>query len=622
MAKLSITLLFSSLLLCGALTVPRHATLVTERQVQSSKYDFIVVGGGVAGLTVADRLTEIPDVSVLVVEAGPVDRGEDFVYVPGSYERDPYTWRGLTNEPSEELNNRVFDSVVARVAGGGSIVNAMIFLRGTALDFDGWESLGNDGWGWEGMLPYFIKSENFTRPTPELAREGNITWDDSVRGHDGPVRYSYPNYIYPGLGRLYEAALYIGMQPRLDPNGGENTGVFNQPFAVDATTWTRSSARRNHYDPAVGRSNYHFLSDTTVARVIFDGTRAVGVEYLPSTGGEISTAFAAKEVLVAAGALHTPQVLQLSGVGPRDLLEALNIPIISDLPGVGSNLQDQTTFPFVYTWDNGVTPNVTTFLTNTTWATEQRVLYDQHLPSVWTLTRTLAPKFAFLSYENAAANTAYASILDDAEARDPADSLPGDIHPTVLAGYAVQRKLMFNEFRDAGLAVGGMSWDTDANVQVFNVKPFSRGYVYINQTDPLANPVIDLRTASDPTDFQLHIALLHKQRELFNAPSLAALGPTEVVPGPAVQTDEEIIQVMREILQPSNGHQCCSAPMMPRELGGVLSPEMKVYGTTGLRVIDISHWPKELSGPPMASIYAAGEKAADIIKGEHGWLSN
>jgi choline dehydrogenase-like flavoprotein len=236
------------------------------------------------------------------------------------------------------------------------------------------------------------------------------------------------------------------------------------------------------------------------------------------------------------------------------------------------------------------------------------MLYDQHLPSVWTLTRPLAPKFAFLSYEDATANTAYASILDDAEARDPADSLPGDIHPTVLAGYAVQRQLMFNEFRDAGLAVGGMSWDTDANVQVFNVKPFSRGYVYINQTDPLANPVIDFRTASDPTDFQLHIALLHKQRELFNAPSLAALGPTEVVPGPAVQTDEDITQIMREILQPSNGHQCCSAPMMPRELGGVLSPEMKVYGTTGLRVIDISHWPKELSGPPMASIYAAGEK--------------
>ena len=151
------------------------------------------------------------------------------------------------------------------------------------------------------------------------------------------------------VGRLYEAALHIGIQPRLDPNGGQNTGVFNQPFAIDATTWTRSSARRNHYDPAVSRSNYHFLSDTTVARVIFDGTRAVGVEYLPSRGGDVSTAFAAKEVLVAAGALHTPQVLQLSGVGPRDLLEALNIPIISDLPGVGSNLQDQTTFPFVYT---------------------------------------------------------------------------------------------------------------------------------------------------------------------------------------------------------------------------------------------------------------------------------
>ncbi|KAL6235517.1 hypothetical protein BDW75DRAFT_230244 [Aspergillus navahoensis] len=509
MCKLSVILLFNGFLLCGTLTVPRHATLVTERQLQSSKYDFIIAGGDVAGLTVAN-------LSALIIEAGPVDRGEEFVYVPGSYEGDPYIWPGLTNKPSE-------------VAGGGSIVNAMIFLRGIALDFDGWESLENDGWGWEGMLPYFFKSENFTEPTPELALEGNITWDNSVRGHDGPVQFSYPNYIYPGL-----AALHIGVQPRLDPNAGQNTGVFNQPR-----------------------------------------TRVVGIEYLPSAGGDIFTAFAAKEVLVAAGALHTPQVLQLSGIGPRDLLEALEIPVISDLLGVGSNLQDQTTFPF---------------------ATEQRVLYDQNLPSVWTLTRPLAPKFAFMSYEDATTNTAYTSILDDAEARDPADSLPEGTHPTVLAGYAVQRKLMLNEFRDSGLAVGGISWDADANVQVFNVKPFSRGYVYISQTDPLANPVIDFGTASDPTVFQLHIALLHKQRELFKAPSLAALGPTEVVPGPAVQTDEEIIQVMREILQPSNGHQCCSAPMMPRELSGVLSPEMKVYGTTGLRVTD----------------------AADIIKAEYG----
>lgn len=148
---------------------------------------------------------------------------------------------------------------------------------------------------------------------------------------------------------IHDAALYIGLQPRLDPNAGENTGVFNQPFAIDATTWTRSSAKRNHYDPAVNRPNYHFLSNTTVARVLFDGTQAIGVEYLPSAGGQKSRAYASREVLVAAGALHTPQILQLSGVGPRHLLESLDIPVVSDLPGVGSNLQDQTTFPFVYT---------------------------------------------------------------------------------------------------------------------------------------------------------------------------------------------------------------------------------------------------------------------------------
>ncbi|KAL4955406.1 hypothetical protein BDW69DRAFT_120319 [Aspergillus filifer] len=620
MARRSALLLFGGLLLCDALTVPRHATLVSERQIQLTDYDFIIAGGGVAGLTVADRLTEIPDVNVLVIEAGPVDHDDDFVYIPGAYDFSPYSWRGLTNEPSAQLNNRVFDSVVAKVVGGASIVNAMNYLRGVALDYDGWESLGNDGWGWEDLLPYFIKSENFTEPTAELASEGSITWDDTARGRDGPVRYTYPNYIYPAMKLLHEAALHIGIEQRLDPNAGGNTGFSVQPFAIDATNWKRSSAKRNHHDIAVGRPNYHLLADTTVARIIFDGTRATGVEYLPSAGGETTTAYASKEVLLAAGALHTPQILQLSGVGPADLLSSLDIPVISDLPGVGSNLQDHTTVPVQYNWERSLMPNTTTFIINQTFAEEQRVLYDQDLPSAWTVTRALGPTFIFFSYEEATIDTTYANILADAEARDPADSLPPGTHPSVIKGYAAQRQLMLDEFRDPSVAVGGVVWDFDQNVSMFNVKPFSRGHVNINSTDPLANPVIDLRTASDPTDFALHTALLRKERELFEAPSLASLGPIEFIPGPEVQTDEQVLSTMRQILIPSNGHQCCSAPMMPLDLGGVVDYEMKVYGTTGLRVIDVSNWPKELAGPPMATVYAAGEKIADDIKGEYGWV--
>ncbi|KKK26825.1 hypothetical protein ARAM_006613 [Aspergillus rambellii] len=619
MDKRSALLVLAGLVLTSAVAVPRHAKLVSEIEVETQRYDFIIAGGGVAGLTVADRLTEVRDVNVLVIEAGPVDLGQDFIYVPGAYNRTLYSWPNLISEPEEELNDQVFPAVCARVTGGGSTINAMIFLRGAAADYDGWESLGNGGWGWEDMLPYFIKSENFTYPTTELAHEGNITWDDSVRGHHGPVQYSYPNYIYPGLGAWYEAARHIGMQPRLDPNAGANTGVFNPPFALNATTWTRSSAKRNHYDRGVTRPNYHFLANTTVARVIFDGTQATGVEYLPTAGGRISRAFASREVLVAAGALHTPQILQLSGVGPRNLLNSLDIPVVSDLPGVGSNLQDQTTFPVQYTWAHSITPNVTTFLTNATWAAEQLVLYDHHLPSVWSVTRYLAPKFGFMSYDDVTSGTPYEQILAHAEARDPADSLPPGVDPTILAGYTAQRELMFDEFRQPEMGIGSLGWDTDTSVQIFSVKPFSRGSVHINQTDPLANPLINFRTATDPTDFEILTALFRKQRELFEAPSIAALGPTERVPGPSVQTDDEVVATMRDILQPSNAHECCTAPMMPRELGGVLSPEMKVYGTSRLRVIDISYWPKALSGPPMATMYASGEKVADMIKAEYGW---
>ncbi|KAH8807221.1 hypothetical protein F5884DRAFT_880018 [Xylogone sp. PMI_703] len=619
MDKRSTLLLLGGLLLAKAGVIPRFATVVSERDVNESTYDFIIAGAGPSGLTLADRLTEDANVKVLVIEAGPLDKGENFIYVPGFRNPSPYFWPNLNTQPQTELNNQVIPLYCGKVVGGGSTVNSMVFLRATSGDFDAWESLGNRGWGWNEMLQYYKKSENFTLPNPELVTTTNITWDASVRGFSGPVQYTYPNYVYPASANWMAAIESVGVPYREDPSGGSNPGVFALPFSMDATnqTWTRSDARRNHYDRVDTRPNYHLLTETTVAKITFKNNRATGVEYLPTAGGNLSTVRASKEVIVSAGALHTPQILMLSGIGPRKVLESLQIPVISDLPGVGQNLQDQYTLNVPYTWSNPVFPNSTSLSTNATYNATQYELYLAKKPSAYTISSNLPTNFGFVTLKQLA-NSTYQSIIAQAKAANPAAHLPSDIDPTVLAGYKAQRELMIQQLQNPNMASGSLNWNTDKTAQVFHLKPLSRGNLTINSTNPLANPVYDLRSATDPIDFKILTAGLRMLRTLMSTPAMAELGPTEVAPyGAQFQTDDEILSVLRAQTGPSAAHQCCTAAMLPRELGGVVDYERKVYGVQGLRVSDISNMPMVLAGPPTATQYATGEKVADMIKHEY-----
>ncbi|KAI1348770.1 hypothetical protein F5Y01DRAFT_291150 [Xylaria sp. FL0043] len=596
----------------SAAVVPPHASVVSRQEAENTTYDFIIAGGGIAGLTVADRLTEDLSASVLVVERGPFDQGEDSVLIPGAYPAFQY-FDTLASEPLEALNNRSVDTVCGKVVGGGSVVNAMVYLRGDKTDYDYWGELGNPGWSWDSMFPYFLKGENFTAPNSDFAAQANISWDDSVRGTSGPVKYSYPNYFYPGSANWWNAAKSIGLPIVDDPESGNNLGIFWIPSVLDATTMTRSDARINHYERVkASRPNYHILASTTVSKVLFNGTQAVGVEYLPSAGGDRSNVYATKEVILAAGGVHTPQVLQLSGIGPQALLNELGIAVVQDLPGVGQNLQDQTTLTVEWNFTSNVTPNAGSLDTNATYDAEQRALYDTERKGAYTIVRTLSTNIAQLSLQLTTDN--YSAIAAEARSRDPAASLPSDVDPTVLEGYKKQRELMIQQFEEQDAAVGTLYWDTSSSSLIYHLKPLSRGTVNINSTDPLASPVLDYRTATDPIDLALYIALFRRNRELFAAPDMASLGPIEASPfGPQIQTDEEIIEVLREQIIPSNAHQCCTAAMLPRDLGGVVDSEWKVHGVQGLRVADISYWPFQTSGAPTATMYASGEMVREIL---------
>ncbi|KAF5012139.1 hypothetical protein FDECE_1788 [Fusarium decemcellulare] len=607
---------FGLLALANALKVPRYATRASKELVSATRYDFIVVGGGVSGLTVADRLSEDPSINILVIEAGPFDNGEDGVMIPGAWDAARYLWQPLITEPQIALKNRTFQADCGRVVGGGSVVNAMVFLRGGKPEFAGWEELGAKGWNWDDMLPYFRKSENFSRPSDAYAAEANISWIESAHGNEGPVQASYPNYYFPGSANWWNAVLSTGITPTEDPNGGSAKGLCWYPTAVDARSRTRSSARINHYERVrVSRDNYHILAENMVGRILFDGNTAIGVEYLPSDGGETMTVLASKEVILAAGAMHTTQVLQLSGIGPQKLLEDLGIRVISDLPGVGANFQDHSSMFIPYEFTNNIVPNTGTLETNATYDAEQRELYDTAREGAYTITRGIGSQM--LAYPTLREVTSdWQAIVSSARTVDPATYLPPGTHPSVIAGYKAQRELMLSQLEGPEIPLGLLHWPSSNSTTLTHLRPFSRGTVTINSTNPLAQPVIDFRTATDPLDLELFVNLFRKSRDVMAAPDMQVLGPREAEPfGENITSTEELSELFAAGMGVTGGHECCTAAMMPKDMGGVIDPEMKVYGVRKLRVVDVSFWPMLLTAPPLATTYAVGEKVNVVAPG-------
>ncbi|GAB1319975.1 hypothetical protein MFIFM68171_10185 [Madurella fahalii] len=613
--QLTLALAASVQLATASRKAPSFATIVSPRIASNTAYDFIIAGGGISGLTVADRLTEDPSVNVLVIEAGPFDQDEESVLIPGAYFPVPYLWIPLPSIPQAALNGRSFNVPAGKVVGGGSVVNAMVFVRPGKAELGAWEKLGAKGWNWDSLLPYYKKSENSTAPDPDFARQANFSYVDEVHGHDGPVQVSLPNFYYPASGNWFEAAVASGISVSGDANDGNANGIIYFPSVTDHTSRTRSHARLNHYTRVQPRANYHVLDSHTVSRVLFENKKAIGVEYLPTGGGEILTARATKEVLLAAGAVHTPQVLQLSGIGPQKLLKKFNIDVVADLPGVGANFHDQPSLLIPYNVTNNVEPNLGS-LRDPAYDTEARRLYDEQKTGPYVITRGLSTNLAVPPLRDVTPN--WKAIVAAARNTDFDRYLPADTHPTVREGYKVQRKLTLEQL-EGETSVHMISWNTDAEARIYFLRPFSRGTITINSTDVLAPPLIDFRTMADPIDTELILTSLLKNREIMSQPTMAVLGPREQSPfGESITDTEELKRLLAAVVDPSSAHQCCTAAMMPKKLGGVVDENMRVHDVEGLRVIDVSFWPMVLTAAPTATTYASGEKIADAIKKEYG----
>ncbi|KAL8646620.1 MAG: hypothetical protein Q9226_006779 [Calogaya cf. arnoldii] len=593
-----------------------RATVFDSASHLRQKYDYVIVGGGTAGLTVANRLTEDDSVSVLVIEYGPLDSLQPEVLVPGLPTPKAYQ-RNYVSVPQPGLLNKSQPVYSAAVVGGGTVINGLFFNRGSAADYDGWETLGNPSWGFKSLLPYFQKSENFTPPPPKLA-EYPISSDLEPHGTTGPVGSSFPQYQYPILKLFYKAWNSIGVPSNPQPNGGRAVDAFYSTLSITAWNQSRCSAATAYYRPIEGkRPNYHLLTLHSVTKVVFDkkNKRATGVQFLPRNGTQsLQSVRAKQEVIIAAGAPRSPQILQLSGIGPRKLLSGLGIDVVEDLPGVGYNFQDQPSMfaGVTYDYSKYPAPSPGLYFSNQTWVDLQLKIYYENRTGPDTQAYLSGTTVAFLSLRRL--TNEYQKIIASAEKTDLAKALPAGADKTLLKGYSAQQAAILPDYNSPDTAVHELAFQGGEVVALVLLKPLSRGSILINSSDPLADPVFDYGTFQHPVDIQVAIAMYKKFREFVTAEPWKAVGMKETTPGPSVEGDAAIEAAIRNITQSTWSHPVGTCSMLPRKYGGVVDSKLRVYGVKNLSVIDASVMPTIPASHTSSTVYAVAEKAADLIK--------
>ncbi|KAF2262561.1 choline dehydrogenase [Lojkania enalia] len=579
-------------------------------------------GGGTSGLTVADRLTAaFPSRSILVVEYGNLVNSTAILR-PAATVPDPRYAFQILSQKEAGLNNRSFTVTVGKIVGGCSAINAQMFDRGSVADYDAWgdvtgEEYREAGWSWKGLLPYFRRSTTFTPPSASDAQKYEYTWDiEAAYGGNGPVQAVYPPFQWPSEKIIRRAWKDLGVHSPKEGAGGEAYGVFWFPSSQDPKMQTRSYARTAHYDPVVNRRNYHLLVGHRVTQLILESTgigsqkyKAEGVKIQAVTGNSsLIDILSYQEVILAAGAIHTPGILQRSGIGPRNILEAANITTKVDLPGVGQNFQDHATSSLFYNMTKDISPNPMSMFSNQTLMKEAREQYEQNRTGPLTLSG--GNSGAFLPLSTLTNDTA--SIFKLLNAQLPSSFLPNSTHSTVLEGYSHQLDALKDLLSSNQSAVFEYPISAFAAMLAF-LKPLSRGTVNIDPSNALSEPLVNYRTFSNPLDIELTVLGLKMFRRLYSTPSAAVLGPVELFPGEAVKTDDDWKNWVKSNVSPSFYHPVGTAALGPLSRGGVLDIDLRVHGVGNLRVVDASVMPLIPGTHTSSTVYAVAEKAAELI---------
>ncbi|KAE9986555.1 hypothetical protein EG327_004260 [Venturia inaequalis] len=585
-----------------------------------NEYDYVIVGGGLTGLVTAARLSENSSVSVLVLEYGVIDRSNTTTipYYGTTIQYDKM--RTISSDTEPYLGNKVYTVLSApMVAGGGTQINGMTFQYASKGDYDSWEALGNPGWGYEGLKPYMKKSTSFTAPTAEIQKGLNYSFDASAYGTGGPLGVSYPDFQYPDLYKFKDSFAENGVPFIKEHALGNSIGAFFVPSIIKSGDKTRSSALYAYYDTVSSRSNLKILPMHQARKILFDPKSdsstlvASGIEALDRTSGATVQFTAKKEVILAAGAIYTPQLLQWSGIGPNAVLEAAGIKAKIDFAGVGSNFQDH---PVSYlSWKlNNTFPTPTELTTNTTFWTESKALYDTK--KTGPLTKAQGSFIAFPSFSMIAKD--YATLLASITSQQSKEYLPSIYasYSELIAGTNAQRSILTKQIREGDVAFAELPGSGSGGIPAILMKPFSRGTIHLNPKDVYGNPLVLHDSLHNPFDKLAMFKIIQFTRKIFASKAMAPLGPIEELPGTHWKDENGVLNalIMAGVLMPTFSHASCSCPMMPKNLGGVVDPQLRVYGTGRLSIVDASVIPIIPAAHLQATLYALAEKASDIIK--------